>query len=60
LLGFKSLRAARLFPASEVAIETSPRLKFHGDGDLMGTTPEVFRVLPRALKVLMPLAIRGS
>jgi len=54
LLGFKSLRAARLFPASEVAIETSPRLKFHGDGELIGQTPAVFRVLPKALQVMMP------
>jgi len=59
-LGYKTLPEARFFTASEVAIDSSRPLKFHGDGDLMGTTPEVFRVLPRALKVLMPLAIRGS
>jgi diacylglycerol kinase family enzyme len=37
-----------------VAIETSPRLKFHGDGELIGQTPAVFRVLPKALQVMMP------
>jgi diacylglycerol kinase family enzyme len=54
LLGFQSLREARFFSASEVAIETSPPLRFHGDGELIGHTPAVFRVLPKALQVMMP------
>ena len=54
--GFKSLPGVQFFLASEVAIESSPPLKFHGDGELIGQTPEVFRVLPRALRVIMPHA----
>jgi diacylglycerol kinase family enzyme len=54
--GFKSLPEVRFFSAPEVAIESSPPLKYHGDGELIGQTPEVFRVLPRALKVIMPMA----
>jgi diacylglycerol kinase (ATP) len=53
--GFKSLPGVHFFLASEVAIESSPPLKFHGDGELIGQTPEVFRVLPRALRVIMPM-----
>jgi diacylglycerol kinase family enzyme len=56
LSGFRGLPEVRSFVASEVAIESSPPLKFHGDGELIGQTPEVFRVLPRALKVIMPVA----
>lgn len=53
-LGFKSLPAARFFSAPMVAIESSPPLRFHGDGELIGHTPEVFWVLPKALRVMMP------
>jgi diacylglycerol kinase family enzyme len=56
LSGFRGLPAVRSFVAPEVAIESSPPLKFHGDGELIGQTPEVFRVLPKALKVIMPTA----
>ncbi len=56
LSGFRGLPEVRSFGAPEVAIESSPPLKFHGDGELIGQTPEVFRVLPRALKVIMPMA----
>jgi diacylglycerol kinase (ATP) len=52
--GYKILPGVQFFGASEVAIESSPPLKFHGDGELIGQTPEVFRVRPRALKVMMP------
>jgi diacylglycerol kinase (ATP) len=57
--GFRGLPEVRFFLAPEVAIESSPPLKFHGDGELIGQTPEVFRVLPRALKVIMPMAGTG-
>jgi len=56
LSGFRGLPEVRSFVAPEVTIESSPPLKFHGDGELIGQTPEVFRVLPRALKVIMPTA----
>lgn len=55
-LGFKSLPAVRFLKASALKIESSPPLKFHGDGDLIGQTPATFRVLPRALKIMMPVA----
>jgi diacylglycerol kinase family enzyme len=29
-------------------------LGIHGDGDLIGETPAVFRVLPKALRVMTP------
>jgi len=52
--GFRSLPAAQFFSASTVVIESSPPLKFHGDGELIGQTPAIFRVLPKALRVMMP------
>ena len=55
-LGFPGLLAARFAKASSVTIESSPPLPFHGDGDIIGQTPVSLRVLPRALKVMMPAA----
>jgi len=55
-LGFKGLPGVRSIRASAVTIASSPPLKFHGDGDLMGQTPATFRVLPKALQVLMPVS----
>lgn len=54
-LGFQSLLAVRFAKASSLTIESSPPLPFHGDGDVIGRTPMSLRVLPRALKVMMPL-----
>jgi len=55
-LGFQSLLSARFAKASSVTIESSPPLPFHGDGDIIGQTPVSLRVLPRAIKVMMPVA----
>jgi diacylglycerol kinase family enzyme len=55
-LGFQSLLAVRSVKTSSVTITSSPPLPFHGDGDVIGHTPVSLRVLPRALKVMMPMA----
>jgi diacylglycerol kinase (ATP) len=55
-LGFPSLPAVRIAKASSLTIESSPPLSFHGDGDIIGQTPVSLRVLPQALKVMMPAA----
>ena len=56
LLGFQNLLAVRSIKTSSVTITSSPPLSFHGDGDIIGQTPVSLRVLPRALKVMMPMA----
>ena len=55
-LGFKSFPQVRFFKTSAVTIESSPPLKFHGDGDLIGQTPAALGVVPGALKVMMPVS----
>ena len=55
-LGLKKLPGAILHAAPQLKVESSPPVSIHGDGDLMGQTPEVFRVLPKALQVMMPTA----
>lgn len=52
--GFKTLREASFFKAFTVKITSPSLLRYHGDGELIGDTPETFNVLPRALKVIMP------
>ncbi len=54
VLGLKSLPQAVFFTATEVAIASSPSWQVHGDGELIGHTPQVFQVLPKALTVMMP------
>lgn len=53
-LGLRKLPGAIFRMVSELEIESSPPVNFHGDGDLIGQTPAVFHVLPRALKVMVP------
>ena len=55
-LGFQSLLAVRFVKASSLTITSSPPLPFHGDGDVIGQTPVSLRVLPRALKIMIPMA----
>ena len=52
--GLSSLPEAQFLSAPVVSIESFPPLKFHGDGELIGETPATFRVLPKALNVVMP------
>jgi diacylglycerol kinase family enzyme len=55
-LGFQSLLAVRFVKVSWVKITSSPPLLFHGDGDVIGQTPISLRILPRAIKIMMPMA----
>jgi len=58
-LGFRGIPRARLLSATEGVIESFPPLTFQGDGELIGKTPVAFRVLPKALKVMMPPPTEG-
>jgi diacylglycerol kinase (ATP) len=40
--------------ASEVHLESEPRLPILVDGDVLGTTPATFRLVPRAIEVMSP------
>jgi diacylglycerol kinase family enzyme len=55
-LGLKKLPGALFRTASVLEIKSSPPVSIHGDGDLLGQTPEIFRVLPKALRILAPPA----
>jgi YegS/Rv2252/BmrU family lipid kinase len=44
----------RYFPTSELSVEARPPISVEADGELVGTTPARFRVLPDALSVLAP------
>jgi diacylglycerol kinase (ATP) len=53
-LGLRKLPGAIFRTACQLEVESSPPLSIHGDGDLIGETPAVFRVLPKALRVMTP------
>jgi YegS/Rv2252/BmrU family lipid kinase len=53
-LGLKKLPGALFRTTSVLEIKSSPAVSIHGDGDLLGQTPETFRVLPRALHIMAP------
>lgn len=55
-LGLKKLPGALFRTASTLEIKSSPPVSIHGDGDLIGQTPETFRVLPKALRIVAPLS----
>jgi diacylglycerol kinase (ATP) len=57
-LGFRGIPEARIFSTPAGVVESFPPLPFHGDGELVGKTPVEFRVLPKALNVMMPPPIR--
>lgn len=44
----------RRFSTTCVSIETEPPCWFHGDGELLGMTPVVVTVVPRAIRMLRP------
>lgn len=52
--GLKHLPGVKHFRASQLRVDASPPLPFHGDGELMGKTPVILRALPRALQVIRP------
>lgn len=54
LLGLQSMPQGVHLTASEVTIKSHPPCKYHGDGELIGSTPETFCVLPKALQIISP------
>ena len=55
-LGLKKLPGALFRNTPFLEITSSPPVCIHGDGDLIGQTPETFRVLPGALRIITPPA----
>ena len=47
-------KRVRRFSVERVRIETDRACWFHGDGELLGTTPVEISVVPRAVRVLRP------
>ncbi len=54
--GLKMIPGVLHHSGMEAKIESIPPAAIHGDGDLMGQTPVSFRVLARALQVMMPIS----
>jgi diacylglycerol kinase (ATP) len=52
--GKLNTKRAKRFRAASVRVETAVPVRFHGDGELMGTTPVTIEVEPKALKILVP------
>ena len=53
-LGLKKLPGALFRTTPVLEVKSSPPVSIHGDGDLLGQTPEIFRVLPKALRIMLP------
>jgi diacylglycerol kinase (ATP) len=53
-LGLKKLPGALFRTTPVLEVNSSPPVSIHGDGDLLGQTPETFRVLPKALRIMLP------
>ena len=53
-LGLKKLPGALFRRTQLLEVSSSPPVCIHGDGDLLGQTPETFRVLPKALRIMLP------
>lgn len=58
--GLGSIPGVKQLTSKFITVEASPPIKYHGDGELMGMTPEAFQVLPKALRVLMPISAKTS
>ncbi len=52
--GIKCIPQALHLAISKISVASWPPCKYHGDGEIMGSTPETFQVLPRALRILSP------
>ncbi len=52
--GTLNTKRLRRFSTTCVSIETEPPCWFHGDGELLGMTPVVVTVVPRAIRMLRP------
>ncbi len=57
LMGSGELRTSRVkrWRAQRVRLTTNRPCLFHGDGEIIGTTPVDIEVVPRAIQVLLPL-----
>jgi diacylglycerol kinase (ATP) len=47
-------RRVHRFPVQQVRIETDRPCLFHGDGEILGSTPVEISVVPRAIRMLCP------
>jgi diacylglycerol kinase (ATP) len=58
LIGSGELRTSRLkrWRVSKVRLTTRTPSLFHGDGEILGSTPVEIEVVPRAVRVLAPSA----
>ena len=58
LMGSGELRTNRVkrWKASKVRITTPTPSVFHGDGEILGSTPVEIEVVPRAVRILAPVA----
>lgn len=54
LEGIKCIPHALHLSIPKMSVVSWPPCKYHGDGEIMGSTPETFQVLPRALRILSP------
>jgi diacylglycerol kinase (ATP) len=56
LLGSGELRTSRVkrWPVSKVRLTTRNPTVFHGDGEILGSTPVEIELIPRAIQVLAP------
>ncbi|MGB9699409.1 MAG: diacylglycerol/lipid kinase family protein [Thermodesulfobacteriota bacterium] len=52
--GIKCIPQAQHLSTSKISVASWPPCKYHGDGEIMGSTPETFQVLPQALRILSP------
>ena len=48
-------RRVHRFPVQQVRIETDRPCLFHGDGEILGSTPVEISVVPRAIRMLCPV-----
>jgi diacylglycerol kinase family enzyme len=53
-LGLKKLPGALFRNTPHLEIKSSPPVSIQGDGDIIGQTPETFRVIPGALQIMAP------
>jgi diacylglycerol kinase family enzyme len=53
-LGLKKLPGALFRTTPVLEIKSSPPVSIHGDGDLIGQTPETFRIIPGGLRIMAP------
>jgi diacylglycerol kinase (ATP) len=52
--GGLNTRRIKRFRAASARVHTALPVGFHGDGELLGTTPVTIEVEPKALKILVP------